>query len=595
MRKIVRAIKQLWRLAAPYWLESEERLGSWLLLIADVLLMVVSVIALIRINAWYSDWTNAYVNVDRPLWNQQLIIFALFAGVSTISGGLRHYLDQWIAIRWRRWMSSRFIDNWMTDFNHYRMQFTGSKIDNPDQRIAEDINRFLDFTWRYTFQLFQNLLTLGSFIVILWNLSATIPMILFGRDWSFPGYFIVIAFIWSVIGTYGAHFFGRALIGITYDQTRYEADFRFSLVQIRENSEQISLLGGEQVEHTRVMEIFNNVIANTFRMAMRRMKLQFITLGFSFADGVVISILLGPAYFLGAIPGGYGSIMQIANAFQQVLLTFKFFQTIYADLAVWKAVINRLVGFLDSHEEAEKITQASNIVIDEHDADNVHIPKMDIFLPTGELQAVAQDLAFNKGEKVLIKGKTGAGKTTLFRVITGIWPFGNGKVLIPKDKKVIVLPQKPYLPIGTLAEVISYPEPPEKYSREEMEQVLRDVDLGQFVDRLDEEAHWYRVLSGGEQQRVGIARAMLYKPDYLFFDEATASMDEDSEEILYNMLLERMKDTTIVSIGHRSSLEKFHERLVVAQQQPEGNFEFVDVTNSWTPPGADDAAQDQGA
>ena len=154
--------------------------------------MVVSVIALIRINAWYSDWTNAYVNVDRPLWNQQLIIFALFAGFPPLVG-TQHYLDQWIAIRWRRWMSSRFIDNWMTDFNHYRMQFTGSKIDNPDQRIAEDINRFLDFTWRYTFQLFQNLLTLGSFIVILWNLSATIPMILFGRDWSFPGYFIVIA------------------------------------------------------------------------------------------------------------------------------------------------------------------------------------------------------------------------------------------------------------------------------------------------------------------------------------------------------------------------------------------------------------------
>ena len=594
MRKIIHMFKQIWRLAVPYWLKSEERVGSWLLMLASVSIMILTVAASVRMNRWYLDWTNAYVEMNYPLWVQQLWVFFIVGIVMTFGTGFRNYIDQWIAIRWRRWMTSEFIDNWMTDFNYYRMQFTKS-TDNPDQRISEDVKIFLDYTWMFTFNLLQQVLTLGSFLVILWNLSNDIPLMLFGRDLSFPGYFIVIALVWAILGTFLSHTFGKSLIGLNYNQTRFEADFRFSLVRVRENSEQIALLGGEQVEHSQLMSIFNNVIANNFRIMLRRMKLTIVSVGFDMADGVVISILLGPSYFMGAIPGGYGAIMQISQAFATVLTTFKFFKQIYEQLAQWKAVINRLCGFLDSREEAAEITRQSKIEIEERDIDEIQVPQMDIFLPTGQLQVTAKDMVFKKGEKVLIKGKTGAGKTTLFRVISGIWPFGRGKVVVPKGKKVIILPQRPYIPIGTLAEVISYPEPPEKYSREEMEQVLRDVDLTQFVDRLDEEAHWYRVLSGGEQQRVGIARAMLYKPDYLFFDEATASMDEPSEEVLYKMLLERMKDTTIISIGHRSSLEKFHERLVVAEPQPSGNFKFVDVGKDWTPPGSEETVSQSGA
>ncbi|NLP36568.1 MAG: ABC transporter ATP-binding protein/permease [Firmicutes bacterium] len=589
MKKIINMLKQIWRLAVPYWLKSEERVGSWLLLLASLSIMILTVAASVRMNTWYLDWTNAYVDVNYPLWKQQLWVFLTVGIVMTFGAGFRNYIDQWIAIRWRRWMTSEFIDNWMEDFNYYRMQFTKS-TDNPDQRISEDVKVFLDYTWMFTFNLLQQVLTLGSFLVILWNLSNNIPLMLFGKDWSFPGYFIVIALLWAALGTFLSHTFGKALIGLNYNQTRYEADFRFSLVRVRENSEQIALLGGENVEHSQLMSIFNNVIANNFRIMLRRMKLSIVSVGFDMADGVVISVLLGPSYFMGAIPGGYGAIMQISQAFSTVLTTFKFFKQIYEQLAHWKAVINRLCGFLDSREEAAEITRQSRIEIEEQDTEEIQVPQMDIFLPNGQLQVTAKDMAFKKGEKVLIKGKTGAGKTTLFRVISGIWPFGKGKVIVPKDKKVIVLPQRPYLPIGTLAEVISYPEPPEKYSREEMEQVLRDVDLGQFVDRLDEEAHWYRVFSGGEQQRVGIARAMLYKPDYLFFDEATASMDEPSEEVLYKILLERMQDTTIISIGHRSSLEKFHERLIVAEPQPSGSFMFVDSGRDETPPAGDEAA-----
>ena len=462
------------------------------------------------------------------------------------TGTLKGYIDGWIQIRWRKWMTSTYLKDWMRDFNYYRMQFTGSQTDNPDQRISEDINNFILNTWMYTFQLLQQLVTLGTFLVILWNLSRSIPLMIFGRDWSFPGYFIVISLVWAVLGTFVVHYFGRQLIGLNYNQTRHEADFRFSLVRVRENSEQIALLGGEKVEHRRLMGVFNNVVANSFRIMMRNMKLGFANQTFTSLDGVLISLLLGPAYFTVGLPGGYGAIMQISQAFATVTGTFNFFKTMYAQLAAWKAVINRLTGFLDSRERSEALLKESRIVIKEEEADQITLPELEIYLPSGQLMVAAKDIVIKPGEKVLIKGKTGAGKTTLFRVLSGLWPFGKGEVLIPAGKKVIVLPQKPYIPIGTLAEAVSYPEPPEKYTREEIIQVLEDVGLGEFVNRLDVVAHWNMILSGGEQQRVGIARAMLYKPDYLFFDEATAAMDEPSEEELYNMLLERMKDTTIV-------------------------------------------------
>ncbi len=578
MKKIVRMFKQIWRLATPYWFKAPDRGGSWVLLILSTLMMLLSVLAIIRMNEWYLDWTNAYTLVDYAMWKHQLLVFFLFTAVNITNMLVKGYIDGWIQLRWRKWMVSTYIQDWMRDFNYYRMQFTGSQTDNPDQRISEDISTFIGSTWGMSFGLLQNLVMLGSFLVILWNLSNTIPLMLFGRDWSFPGYFIVISIIWAVLGTLIAHYFGRQLIGLNYNQTRYEADFRFSLVRVRENSEQIALLGGEKVEHGRLMGVFNNVVSNSFRIMMRNMKFGFANQGYSSLEGVLISLLLGPAYFTVGLPGGYGAIMQISMAHQTVNNTFSYFKNAYAGLAAWKAVINRLTGFLDSRERSEALLKESRIYIKEQDKDQITLPELEVYLPSGQLMITAKDIVIKPGEKVLIKGKTGAGKTTLFRVLSGLWPFGKGDVLIPKGKKVIVLPQKPYIPIGTLAEAVSYPEPPEKYTREEIIQVLEDVDLGEFVNRLDVVAHWNMVLSGGEQQRLGIARAMLYKPDYLFFDEATSSMDEPSEEVLYNILLERMKDTTIISIGHRSSLEKFHERMFVAEPTPAGNYEFVEKT-----------------
>jgi putative ATP-binding cassette transporter len=269
--------------------------------------------------------------------------------------------------------------------------------------------------------------------------------------------------------------------------------------------------------------------------------------------------------------------MQIASAFQQVIMAFKFFQTAYVGIATWKAVINRLMDFQINAKKTADIQKNSEVVFKQQDADEIDVKNMDVYLPTGKKQIIANNLVLRRGDKILIKGRTGAGKTTLFRMIAGIWPFGKGTIVLPKNKKIILLPQQPYLPIGTLAEAVCYPQPVDAYKREDIQQALRDVGLGKFVDRLDENAHWNHLMSGGEQQRIGVARALLYDPDYLFFDEATASMDEPSEEELYTMLLQRMKNTTIVSIGHRSSLQKFHNRTIIAEApNPEATYEFVE-------------------
>jgi vitamin B12/bleomycin/antimicrobial peptide transport system ATP-binding/permease protein len=575
MRNLGRTLRQMWRLAYPYWAKAKDRWQAYLLLVASLALIALLVVVTVRFNSWYADWTNAYVGSNYALWKQQLILFFVIAALMVFGGTFNGYIQGWLMVKWRKWMTSEYLGNWMKNHSHYRMRLMGSPTDNPDQRIQEDISGFIGAAMMYTLTLIQNIAMLGTFFVILWNLSNTIPMLIGGVDLSFPGYFIVVALIWAVISTATVHNFGKQLVKLQYNQQMYEADFRFSMVRVREYSEQISLLKGEGVEHAGIMGRFNNVIGNTFRLMGRNVKLGMWNTGLSMFMGVIISCLLGPAYFAGQIPGGYGAIMQISMAFATVEGTFTFFQTSYAGLAGWKATSNRLTDFLENARKSEEIWAKSEISVKEHKKDDIEIKNLAVNLPNGKLQISAKDIVIKHGDKVLIKGKTGAGKTTLFRVLSTLWPFGKGSVLMPEGKSVMVLPQQPYFPFGTLAGAICYPDPLDKFSRSDIEKALRDVDLEKFISRLDDVGFWNQQLSGGEQQRVSLARAMLHAPDYLFFDEATGSVDEPSEEVLYRTLLNRMKDSTIISIGHRSSLEKFHKRKIVAEPQ-NGNFEFVE-------------------
>ena len=567
-------LKRIWKIAMPYWAYSKERWGSLILLAVNIFVMVFQTRVGVRSTIWNRDWLNAFQTYDAQMWKQQIVVFRLIGAANTFTSQLNSYIQSWIQIRWRRWMTARYVNYWLEGSTHYRMQLTGNETDNPDQRIAEDIGQFISYTWLYSFSFVQNIINLVTYAMMLYDLSLTIPLMLGGKDWSFPGYFLVISVIWAAVETLITHLVGKPLARLQYDQQMYAANYRFALVRVRECSEQIALLRGEDVEHGRLMKIFGDVVVNQFRLMGRNLFYGAVQGIMGYVDAMGYTFLLGPSYFYYGAISGYGVFQQIATAFLNVVTCLKWFVTNYSTLAIFVAVIDRLYAFNNNYNRTIDIVENSKIKLEEGDEDQIVIKHLDVELPTGKLQISANDVTIKHGEKVLIKGRTGAGKTTVFRVLSGIWPFGEGEVVLPKGKKVIVLPQKPYFPIGTLADAITYPEPSGTYSREDMVKALQLVGMADYASRLDEEGHWNMMCSGGEQQRLAIARALLFKPDYMFFDEATASMDEPSEMELYTMLNEEAKDATIISIGHRSSLAQFHNRTLFAEKEPDGHYLF---------------------
>jgi putative ATP-binding cassette transporter len=471
------------------------------------------------------------------------------------------YLNQWLQIRWRRWLTRHYLDRWMEHANHYRMQLLGDAADNPDQRIADDIRLFIDLTLNIGLQLLNAVVTIVSFVAILWMLSAAAPLHVFGMDMSIPGYLVWAALIYAVIGTILTHLIGRPLIALNFQQQRYEADFRFNLVRVRENSEQIALLDGEEAERERLLARFTSVVTNWYAIMLRQKKLTFFTAGYAQASVVFPFIMVSPAYFANVIQ--LGTMMQAVDAFGQVQGSLSVFVNIYRNLAEWRAVIERLEGFDQSVAAAHAVAEKPPVIeVTTGDAAAVTFDDLAVRLPNGVPLLSVGDIAIKGGDRVLLSGPSGSGKSTLFRALAGVWPFGQGKIVVPKGAKAMILPQRPYFPIAPLSAAIAYPATPGIHDAERIAELVTAVGLPALVPRLDEEAHWNRMLSPGEQQRLGIARALLHAPDFLFLDEATASLDEPSEEKLYRLLQERLPKAAIVSIGHRSTLAALHRRFL---------------------------------
>jgi putative ATP-binding cassette transporter len=438
------------------------------------------------------------------------------------------------------------------------MQMLGDAADNPDQRIAEDIRQFIENALIVGVGLLGSIVSLGSFVIILWGLSAAAPLTLYGVSWNIPGYLVWAALAYAVVGTLFTHLVGRPLIALNFNQQRYEADFRFNLVRVRENSEQIALLRGETAERGRLMERFVAVMNNWLLIMSRQKKLTFLTASYSQASVVFPIIVTAPAYFAGRIQ--LGALTQTAGAFNSVQSALSFFVDSYVRIAEWRAVIDRLSGFETSIANAQALTSRTpSIALITAPGKDVRLDGIEVTLPSGQ-PLVSADVTIAPHDQVLVRGPSGSGKSTLFRAIAGIWPFGKGTVAVPQGAKAMTLPQRPYLPIGTLDAAISYPSEPGAFDAARIRELLAAVGLPAMAQRLEERAHWNRMLSLGEQQRLGIARAILHAPDFLFLDEATASLDEPAEAALYKLLKERLPDTTIISIGHRSTLAAFHRR-----------------------------------
>jgi putative ATP-binding cassette transporter len=548
----------VWRIASPYF-RGEDRWPGRILL-AAVIGLELSVVALtVLLNTWNNVFYNALQDRNWAVFVHQLGYFCVLATFWVLVNVYQLYLNQWLQIRWRRWLTRVYLGHWLTDANHYRMQLLGDAADNPDQRIAEDVSQFITLTLGIGLQLLNASVTVVSFTAILWALSAQAPLHLFGMTLSVPGYLLWAALIYAVVGTVFTHLIGRPLIALNFQQQRYEADFRFNLVRVRENSEQIALLEGEPAERDRLLMRFGNVVTNWLAIMSRQKKLTFFTASYNQAAVVLPFIMGSPAYFANLMQ--LGGLMQIANAFGRMQEALSVFIAVYRNIAEWSAVIERLNGF-DQSVAAARAVAVTPPVIDLAAGETaaVSIKDLAVRLPNGVPLVNASDLSIGLGERVLVSGPSGAGKSTLFRALAGIWPFGAGTITVPKNARVMMLPQRPYFPIAPLAAAVAYPAEPGTFDSAKVAELVTAVGLPALAARIEEEAHWNRMLSLGEQQRLGIARALLHAPDYLFLDEATASLDEPSEAALYGLLQQRLPAATIVSIGHRATLAAFHRR-----------------------------------
>ena len=559
MPRLISTLATVWRLASPYF-RSDDRWPGRALLAAVIVIELGLVAITVLLNQWNSRFYNALQDRNWDSFISELLYFSVLATAYIVFAVYQLYLNQWLQIRWRRFMTARYLQQWLDQSNHYRMQLLGDAADNPDQRIADDIQMFVERTLSIGIGMLSSVVTLGSFVAILWTLSGQAPFRLFGVDMLVPGYLVWAALIYAVLGTVVTHLIGRPLIGLNFNQQHYEADFRFHLVRVRENSEQIALLAGETAERRRLLDRFGFVMSNWLAIMNRQKKLRAFTAGYEQFSAVFPFLVVSPAYFANVIQ--LGGLMQTASAFGSVQGALSFFVTSYRQLADWRAVVERLDGFERAVAVGRRIAVTPPVItVTARDgATAVAIEGLDVRLPNGQLLATASGIAIAPREQVLVSGPSGSGKSTLLRAIAGIWPFGDGTIAIPKGAKVMVLPQRPYLPIGTLHAAIAYPALADAFDPARVREVVTAVGLPALVGRLDEEAHWNRMLSIGEQQRLGLARALLHAPDYLFLDEATASLDELSEAMLYNLVETRLPNAAIVSIGHRSTLAAFHKR-----------------------------------
>jgi putative ATP-binding cassette transporter len=550
----------VWRISAPYF-NSEDKWAGRSLLAAVIAIQLALVANSVLFNQWRARFFNALQEKDWDGFVRETIVFSVLAAAFIALQVYQLYLSQWLQIRWRNWMTTRYLGEWLHDANHYRMQLQGDAADNPDQRVSDDVKMFVDQTLDLSVGLLNAVVTFFSFVTILWGLSAAAPLHVFGSDFSIPGYLVWGALIYSIFGTALTQWIGSPLVHLDFQQQRLEADFRFNLVRVRENSEQIALLKGETAERGRLSERFSLVVANWYIIMSRTKRLMAFTQSFGQTAVIFPIILVTPAYFANKIL--IGTLQQAMEAFNNIQQALSYFVDAYRKLAEWRAVVARLDGFEMSIASAQRlVADPGSIKAVPAEDREIGLRQFLLKLPDGTPLVSTDNFSIRTGEKTLVTGPSGSGKSTLFRAIAGIWPFGDGSISIPANASLMMLPQKPYFPIGPLHAAIVFPGEAASFSAERVREVLGQIGLPQLAGRLDEEAHWNRMLSLGEQQRLGLARALLHRPDYLFLDEATASLDEPSEAALYQLLTEKLPETTVISIGHRSTLDAFHQRRV---------------------------------
>ncbi len=585
-------------LARPFW-RSEERWPARILLGSVVLLTLAQNWIAVRLSYWKRDFFDTIQHGDYAFFVNLGVAMLGFIFFSISFWLAEDYLFSSLKIRWRRWMTDRYLRDWLGDRAHYLGQLDGHEGDNPDQRISEDIRAFVFTTLDLGMQLFGAVVGLGAFVVILWNLSSgdahanppayPFPALPGHLDWltpiviaiwggyvaftsfvaSVPGHLVWICLVYSLLGMWLVGRVGRPIIGLQYEMQKLEADFRFGLVRLRENAESTALADGEPAERRSLGASFGRIVGNFNATLIRRIHLNAFKSVYYRLSEVVPLFLSAPRFFAGAI--SLGQLLQLSDAFGRVQSNLNFFINAYETIAQWWAITQRLDGFQRGIEHSRRLREAQREVYAGGKRDDVlHVDELALYRPDGKLLLAPFSFAIAPGDSVLVTGPSGSGKSTILRALVGLWPYERGHILQPRPFDLMVMPQKPYLPIGTLRAALSYPRPPETYPDDKLVHALTLVELAPLSVRLDESAHWAQSLSGGEQQRLALARVFLQRPAWLFLDEATAAIDEGAELAFYHKLRAALPGLTYVTIAHRGSLRNVHARHFKIEHRPDG-------------------------
>ena len=550
--------KNVWSMMRSYW-KSEERWWARGLLTVIILLSLGQVYMLVLLNQWHNEFYNALQNYDYPSFWPLIGQFTVIAFVYIIMAVYAVYLRQMLEIKWRTWMTRHYLRSWMAKQVYYKLQVLNSDMDNPDQRISEDINSVINLTLTLFLGFLKQFTTLMAFVFVLWNLSGVLEIPFGETVLSVPGYMVFLCLIYSTLGTWFAHKVGSRLISLNYDQQRFEADFRFNMVRVRENSESIAFYRGEQPELEGFDQRFKNVIKNFWGLMKRTKLLNFYINGYGQLAIIFPILMAAPKYFAGEMQ--LGGLMQTISAFGRVQDALSYFVDAYASIAQYVSVIRRLNGFTEHMEEVDSLK--SDFVVSNNNENKLALMNFSVDLPNGDSLIEGLQLDVRPGNYLLISGDSGAGKSTLLRALAEIWPYGKGQMSLPDSWRVMFLPQRPYLPLGTLRQAIFYPQSVPENDSTDIGGMLDALGLSALKDKLDTVDDWSRILSLGEQQRIAFIRILLFKPQLVFLDESTSAMDESVEAKSYDMLKEYLPDMAVVSVGHRSSILSRHDMKLV--------------------------------
>ncbi len=532
-------------------------------------ILIANMVGQVRLNIWHGQFFDALAQRNLfGLGHQLVIFFAIVAVLLALVVG-QTWMQEMLKVRLREWLTHHLLDEWLVAGRAYRLGLAGQIGVNPDQRIEEDTRKLTELSASLAVGLLQASLLLISFIGILWALSSKLLFVLGGHHFNIPGYMVWCALAYAVIGSLLTWRAGYPLIGLNVELYAREAELRFALVRVSESAESIALFGGEQDERRQLSGILDRIIFTMRRLSGSRSRLTWITSGYGWIAIVVPVVVASPGYFNGGLT--IGGLMMVVGAFNQVQGSLRWFVDHFPAIADWRATLHRVSVFKAAVDKVDEIDEAvERIKLEKHPHGKLAFDNVSVLLSDGRVVVAEATVEINRGERVLIVGESGAGKSTLFRALAGLWPWGYGTIRLPETEAMMFMPQRPYLPLGTMRAAITYPDPPDAFAAADIIAVIKRIGLEDFLPMLDVEERLDKHLSLGEQQLIGFARLLLHKPGWVFLDEATSALDEVSQHRVMSIFEHELSRAAVLSIGHRPGLEAFHTRTLHLIRTPDG-------------------------